>query len=182
MSRIAHNRTVITWVYGDIISGTTFSFVREAEKSKGGRRMMFCRCECGSFGNYDLTALRTAHTKSCKECRTRKASEAKFTHGHCTGKKSTTYKTWLDMKTRCTSANHRDFHHYGGRGITVCDRWLNSFENFLEDMQEKPDNTYTIERVNVNGNYEPSNCKWIPKSEQWKTVRNLFGRSKNTDT
>lgn len=82
------------------------------------------------------------------------------------GKKQTRlYMTWAGMKQRCSNPKHKAFKRYGGRGITVCERWANSFEAFMEDMGPQP-LEYTIERINLNGNYESTNCKWIPKSEQ----------------
>jgi hypothetical protein len=70
------------------------------------------------------------------------------------------------MKTRCYNPNTEYYKHYGGRGIKVCDRWLNSYENFLKDMGPKPSLIYSLDRIDVNGNYEPSNCKWSTPKEQ----------------
>jgi hypothetical protein len=69
------------------------------------------------------------------------------------------------MRARCYDPGHKAYRHYGGRGITVCERWLNSFESFLADMGLKPDDL-SIERINNDGNYEPGNCKWATLSEQ----------------
>ena len=81
------------------------------------------------------------------------------------------YKSWVGMKQRCYYPNSSQFSIYGARGIKVCQRWKDSFENFLEDMGSKPNNSYTIDRIDVNGNYEPNNCKWIPFCEQGKNKR-----------
>ena len=75
------------------------------------------------------------------------------------------YYRWQAMKQRCTNPNNADYHSYGGRGITVCDRWLNSSANFLADMGPCPDG-YTLERRDVNGNYEPTNCYWDTPTQQ----------------
>lgn len=111
-------------------------------------------------------------------------SAAKRTHGHTTqvggrgGKvrKSLTYQSWSAMNDRCLMERHRWFHAYGGRGITVCDRWRrgqpNAFANFLEDMGERPAKDMTLDRINVNGNYEllgpdgQKQCKWANKHDQ----------------
>lgn len=98
-------------------------------------------------------------------------SKPTIKHGHCKRgvPRTATYKAWCDMKSRCLNPNRQDFHYYGGRDIKVCDRWL-SFENFLADMGERPDGL-TLERLNNNGNYEPSNCRWATWSEQNQNKR-----------
>ena len=83
---------------------------------------------------------------------------------------SRTYQTLRSMRYRCAAPRHKSFHLYGGRGITVCDRWKNSFENFLADMGERPEGM-TIDRSDVKGNYEPNNCKWATAVEQCRTRR-----------
>lgn len=88
-------------------------------------------------------------------------------HGHRGSfgrSKSPTYHSWCKMRERCRDPKHRSYSNYGGRGVTVCERW-NSFENFLADMGERPDGM-TIDRISVEGNYEPGNCKWSTKEEQ----------------
>lgn len=70
------------------------------------------------------------------------------------------------MRARCTNPKERVYEYYGGRGISVCDRWLNSFENFFEDMGPRPSKKHSLERMDVNGNYEPGNCKWATRTEQ----------------
>lgn len=78
---------------------------------------------------------------------------------------SPTYTTWINMKKRCSDKNLRNYHRYGGRGITVCDRWVHSFKNFIEDLGEKPVD-YSLDRVDNNGNYEPGNCRWATRHQQ----------------
>jgi hypothetical protein len=76
------------------------------------------------------------------------------------------YKSWNAMRNRCLHETHEWYHRYGGRGITICDRWLNSFENFFEDMGRKPGPEYSLHRKDNDGNYEPGNCKWATIEEQ----------------
>lgn len=82
-----------------------------------------------------------------------------------------TYKAWQRMKNRCNNPGATQYKWYGGRGIRVCQRWNESFLHFLEDMGEAPSPKHTIERIRVNGNYEPNNCEWITQSQQAKNQR-----------
>ena len=90
------------------------------------------------------------------------------THGKC---ETSEYRSWESMKQRCFNSNHKNYLHYGGRGITICDRWLNSFENFFADMGLKPSSAYSIDRINNDGDYCPDNCKWSTKKEQQNNQR-----------
>lgn len=84
---------------------------------------------------------------------------------------TTEYRSWGQMKARCLNKKHHAYARYGGRGITVCNRWINSFSCFLEDMGNKPTVLHSIDRINVNGNYEPSNCRWATYFEQGNNTR-----------
>jgi hypothetical protein len=86
-----------------------------------------------------------------------------YKHGHGYG--TPTYKSYWSMKQRCLNENHYNYKNYGGRGIKICDRWINSFNNFLDDMGERPEGL-TLDRIDNNGNYEPDNTKWSTSKEQ----------------
>lgn len=106
--------------------------------------------------------------KSCTQIGKHKGrNNNNFKHGHTLkNKNSITYTSWERMRARCYNKNRIQYKDYGGRGIMVCERWLNSFENFLEDMGERPSKNYTIDRKNNNGDYTPENCKWSTWKEQ----------------
>lgn len=95
------------------------------------------------------------------------------------------YEAWHKMKQRCYNLNDPSYSSYGARGIIVCDRWLNSFSNFLEDIGPKPFDDYTLDRINNDGNYTPDNCQWSSKSQQAynrrpkELVKGLYRRGEN---
>lgn len=134
--------------------------VLDTEGVNNSTKIWSCVCSCGELKNLSYTSLtRTSGpTRSCGHL------QLQTTHGLTD---SDEFKVWTAMLYRCNSntPGNKAYPNYGGRGIKVCDRWL-TFENFLQDMGTRPDNTYTIERVNVNGNYEPKNCIWLQAKYQ----------------
>lgn len=103
----------------------------------------------------------------CRSCAHVGHAPAGKTHGESWGSARTVeYTAWVAMKKRCYLQNHRNYKYYGGRGITVCDRWRDSFENFLADVGRKSSPRLSLDRIDNNGNYEPGNVRWATKSEQ----------------
>ena len=135
------------------------------------RRVVNCRCQCGAEKAVLLSSLRTGSSQSCG-CAQREAARsvgiANGTHGM---KGTPTYNAWSGMKARCENPANRKFVDYGSRGIKVCERWRNSFENFLGDMGECPKGC-SIDRIDTNGHYEPSNCRWATQTVQQRNRRN----------
>ena len=131
-------------------------------------RFFLCSCECGNQKVIALNSLRRGDTKSCGCYRKQIVTERSVTHGLWG---QPLYNTWVNMKQRCYNPNFRDYKNWGGRGIKVCDRWINSFSNFINDMGERPDGK-SLDRINNDGDYEPSNCRWATSKEQIKNQRN----------
>lgn len=142
--------------------------------SKTGHTSWVCRCECGKTKIAKSKHLICGSTRSCGCLRSeipglKMEENGSFIHGDASGGKvSSEYVSWAGMIQRCEYEGHNRFERYGGRGIIVCDRWRNSFQNFLSDMGRKPGKEYSLDRINNDGNYEPGNCRWATRSEQSK--------------
>lgn len=138
-----------------------------------GRAAVLCRCECGVERLISKGHLAAGRIKSCGCLRAEMLASGLNSdekHGHTTGKRSPTYYSWHKMKQRCYNPKQVGYKNYGGRGIVVCDRWRDSFSAFLEDMGERPKGK-TLDRIDPDGNYEPSNCRWASYSEQTQNRR-----------
>jgi hypothetical protein len=124
----------------------------------------WCKCDCGTEKKIKAKHLVAGATKSCG-CFARDFTiKRSIIHGHTVDSKiSPTYQSWRSMIARCKYEHTNDYKNYGGRGITVCDQWI-VFENFLNDMGDRPKN-YCLDRIDFNGNYEPSNCRWVSTKE-----------------
>lgn len=139
-------------VFGDLTVISMHSKVARQVK-------MLCLCKCGKEKPIRLSSLISGCSTTCGCWRDNRT-------------KTSEYNIWRKVMARCLNPNNDNYHHYGGRGITVCDRWLESFESFLQDMGPRPSHKHSIERVDVNGNYEPSNCIWADSKTQGRNKRN----------
>lgn len=132
----------------------------------GRNRIWVCRCDCGTEKNILGISLKSGTTKSCGCFRADRMGGLNKTHGQ---RRTSTYRIWAGMRTRCQNHKSPEYKDYGARGIKVCDKWQ-KFAGFYDDMGDRPPK-YTIERIDFNGNYEKSNCKWATVTENLRNRR-----------
>ena len=142
--------------------------IKYQARARSGRHWV-CRCACGATAVVATSELRKGDTKSCGCLRIATArSRGQSNHKHgaaCDGAETPEYRAWVEMRRRCRDSNHIGYERYGGRGITVCERWTD-FEAFLADMGQKPTPTHSIDRRDNDGNYEPGNVRWATPEQQ----------------
>lgn len=153
------------------LSGRVFgrlTAIEECGKSANGKiTLWMCRCECGNTTKASTADLNRGHSRSCGCLQRDSVTEMSSTHGMSNTK---IYKVWKSIKARCCDQNNKSYPAYGGRGIKMCDRWLNSFEAFLNDMGY-PEAGTSLDRKNNNGDYTPENCRWATPKEQARNTR-----------
>ena len=144
-----------------------------APREKGKSRRWYCKCDCGTVKDVAEAELIRGGSKSCGCYKSEKAADAHRTHG---GKGTRLYKVWLSMNNRCDNPNCKTYKYYGGRGISICEEWRD-FGNFQKwSMENGYDPTAkrgvcTIDRIDNNGNYEPTNCRWVSMKVQRQNSR-----------
>lgn len=155
---------------GQVVRLTGKRFGSLVVLSRAGRQKRYitwlCRCDCGAEREVSGHNLRRGRTKNCS-AKLHKVERPPS----ITAQYKSEYQSWINMRARCLDTKHKKYLIYGARGITICERW-NEFKNFMLDMGRKADPKFTIEREDVNGNYEPANCRWISRKDQGRNKRN----------
>ncbi|MBY2986433.1 hypothetical protein [Rhizobium leguminosarum] len=164
------------------LCGKQFGRLKAIEPSsriQNGRRRTYwkCECSCGETVFPVRDSLIRGDVISCGCFQKEVARERRTSHGKSS---SSEYKSWAGMLDRCRNPENKAYRNYGGRGITVCARWANSFQTFLEDMGTKPGPEYSIDREENDGNYEPGNCRWATDETQARNRRGLISTAETT--
>lgn len=147
-----------------------YTVIRRHGSDSLGKATWLCLCSCGTEHVVRGYALTRGSAKSCG-CLVKETSSQNSTKHGLLKENHPTYRTWASMKNRCANEKDPNFKNYGARGIVVCDRWRESFAAFFEDMGAKPAGM-SLDRIDVNGNYEPKNCRWATVEQQQNNKRN----------
>ena len=132
--------------------------------NKGQHPAWLCKCDCGNECIVTGSHLKSGHSQSCGCLQKERTSKSRKRHGLCDSRQ---YSIWTNMKSRCSNQEDHAYKYYGGRGITVCDEWKSDFQAFYYwAMANGYQDNLTLDRIDVNGNYEPSNCRWVSMKEQ----------------
>ena len=162
------------------LTGCTFGrlTVIRRDLTRGTKKTYWlCQCICGQYKSVVKDNLLSGNTQSCGCYNSEAVRKRNTIHGHNQQEgASPEYVTWCAMKNRCNNKNVDNYRFYGGRGIKICKRWDESFKQFLEDMGTKPSPEFTIDRIDVNGDYEPGNCRWADKETQFSNTRHALRR------
>ncbi len=156
-----------------LAAGTVYGRMTVLSREETGRRghsRYLCECQCGTKVVVRGTSLTSGNTISCGCYHRERLRVDKVTHGDKPKDSSGVapeYRAWTNMITRCTNPKHNRWQHYGGRGITICERWRNSYEAFLSDVGRRPSPAHSLDRYpDCDGNYEPGNVRWATGTEQ----------------
>lgn len=149
-------------------------FDRWIVEAKADKRRWTCVCDCGRRKDVEGSNLTMGRSRSCGCLSVEITKKNCTTHGYTVGGAITReYRTWAKMKERCYNPNEKRYADYGGRGISVCDEWREDFLAFLRHIGPKPEGRYSIDRIDVNGNYEPGNVRWATDVQQSRNRRNV---------
>ena len=155
-------RDILNKRFGKLTVKEVISYYEDSRGIK--KRIIKCDCDCGNTTTLKEAILNFKDKASCG-CA---SGGQNSTHGMSNER---VYKIWVDIKVRCYNENSAHFENYGGRGIKMCDRWKDSFENFYNDMGDRPSNKHSIERLDVNKDYSPENCIWTTHDKQCRNRR-----------
>jgi hypothetical protein len=154
------------------VIGERFGMLVIVDRVRLGRKLLVrCKCDCGNTKDFELWYVETGKRASCG-CIFKR-------HGMFG---TPEYKAWQSMRSRCNAPGTRQYKNYGGRGIRVCESWSQSFDNFYRDMGNRPSDGHSLDRIDVNGNYEPSNCRWADSITQANNKRDTRYLTLNGET